>query len=121
MHAISCKFVSKTLQSAGGHLTILSAFHLLKTRPAFQLSGLVCNYGAYDLSLLPQARNFPKPIVLSPEMMANFMQAFLPDRSAEECRDPAISPFFQDLTGMKLPSALFTCGTEVWNIHGGDE
>ncbi|MCJ1478692.1 hypothetical protein MMC13_007373 [Lambiella insularis] len=107
---VALKFIGG--ESAGGHLTILSTFHLLKTRPAFQLAGLVCNYGVYDLSFLPQTRNFSKPLVLNREIVGHFVKAFLPGRSTEERKDPAISPFYQDLSGLKLPPALFTCGTE---------
>lgn len=40
------------------------------------------------------------------------MEAFLPGVTPEQRKDPSISPFYKDLTGLKLPSALFTCGTE---------
>lgn len=105
---------SDIVQSAGGHLTVLTAFHLLTTCPSFHLSGLVLNFGAYDLSFLPQARNFSKPVplILDHDIMVHFMDAFLPGRAPEERKDPSISPLYKDLTGLKLPSALFTCGTE---------
>ncbi|MCJ1392509.1 hypothetical protein MMC18_005377 [Xylographa bjoerkii] len=99
-------------ESAGGHLTLLTLFYLLESRPQFHMSGLVLNYGAYDLSFLPQARNFPKPLVLTPEIMVKYMDAFLPGRSPDERKDPSISPFYKDLSGLQLPPALFTCGTE---------
>ena len=86
--------------------------HLLDTKPQFKLSGVVLNFGVYDLSFLPQARNFHKPLFLSPKLMQQFVNAFLPGMSPEERRDPSISPFFRDLNGMKLPPALFTVGTE---------
>ena len=44
--------------------------------------------------------------------MQHFCEAFLPGTTPDQRKDPAISPFYQDLTGMKLPPALFTCGTE---------
>jgi len=99
-------------ESAGGHLTLLTLFHLLDSRPEFHLSGVVLNYGAYDLSFLPQARNFPKPLVLTPQVMVKYMDAFLPGKSPDERKDPSISPFYKDLSGLQLPPALFTCGTE---------
>lgn len=41
--------------SAGGHLSVLTAFKLLETRPAWKAKGLVLNFGAFDLSgFLPQ-------------------------------------------------------------------
>ena len=44
--------------------------------------------------------------------MSAFREALLPGWTALQWKDPAVSPLFQDLTGMKLPVALFTCGTE---------
>ena len=101
-----------SIQSAGGHLSLLTLFRLFKSRPAFHFLGLVLNYGAYDLSFLPQARNFPKPLLLNLQAMMSFMDAFCPGLSSEERSHPSISPFYQDLSGLKLPPALFTCGTE---------
>ena len=51
--------------------------------------------------------------------------------SFEELRQPKVSPFYADLKGLDLPSAIFTCGTEDclvddtvmmavrWQMHGG--
>ena len=58
------------------------------------------------------ARNFSKPLVLTPEIMIKYMDAFLPGVPPEDRKDPSMSPFYKDLTGLKLPPALFTCGTE---------
>ena len=44
--------------------------------------------------------------------MSAFREALLPGWTPLQWKDPAVSPFFQDLTDMKLPPALFTCGTE---------
>ena len=99
-------------QSAGGHLTMLTVYHLLKARSSFQFAGIVLNFGAYDLSFLPSARTFSKPLILHWEILQHFNGAFLPGTTPEERKNPAISPFYQDITGMKLPPALFTCGTE---------
>lgn len=62
--------------------------------------------------MLPMARNFAKPLILTPDVMAHFQKAFLPDQTPVELKDPAISPFYQDLTSLKLPPALFVCGTQ---------
>ena len=63
--------------------------------------------------MLPQLRNTSKPLgVLNPEITREFINAFLPNTTPEERRDPSISPFYADLSNMKLPPALFTCGTE---------
>ncbi|KAI9818436.1 MAG: hypothetical protein M1827_000495 [Pycnora praestabilis] len=99
-------------ESAGGHLAALTCFHLRESRPNFHFRGLILHFGAYDISQLPRARNFIKPLILSPEIMEHFNNAFLPHTTPEQRRNPSISPFFKDLDGMTLPSALFTCGTE---------
>ena len=93
-------------------MSVLTTFHLLKTRPQFHFDGLVLNYGAYDLSLLPSVRNYKKALGLTAEGMAKYMEVFLPGLSADECRDPSVSPLYKDLTGLKLPPALFICGTD---------
>ncbi len=63
--------------------------------------------------MLPQLRNTSKPLaVLTPDITREFVNAFLPNTTPEERRDPSISPFYADLSNMKLPPALFTCGTE---------
>ena len=95
-------------------MSAVTALYLLNTRPNFQFSALVLNFGCYDMSFLPQARNFHRepPLMLGLETMSHFVDAFCPGMIREERRDPAISPFFQDLSNMKLPPALFACGTE---------
>ena len=101
-------------QSAGAHLSVLTLFHLLSAKPSFHLSGLVLNFGAFDLSFLPQARNFSKPVtlILDYDIMEHFIEAFLPGLTPDQRKDPSMSPMYRDLTALKLPSALFTCGTE---------
>jgi len=99
--------------SAGGHLSVVTCYHLLSARPKFAFKGLVLNFGAYDLTtFLPQAWNFKLPLVLDVEIMQHFTSAYLPNHKTPESRkDPMISPFYADLTQMKLPSALFVVGT----------
>ena len=98
--------------SAGAHLSVLTCFHLLETRPAFAFKGLVLNFGAYDLSgFLPQAHHFDLPLVLDVDIMAKYIDAYCPNTTSDQRRDPWISPFYADLNKMRLPSALFTCGT----------
>lgn len=50
--------------------------------------------------------------MLDLEMMQHFIDAFCPGMSLEDRKKPAVSPFYQDLAGLELPPALFTCGTE---------
>jgi acetyl esterase/lipase len=68
--------------SAGGHLSVCTCFHLLESRPNFQFRGLVLNFGAYDLSgYLPQAWNYKAPggtLVLDIEIMLKFIRALHP-------------------------------------------
>ena len=113
---------------------MLTYFHLLSTRPKFRLSGIVLNFGIFDLSFLPSAHTFQKPttLILDKEMMEHFVEAFCPGMSNEQLRDPSVSPFYRDLKGLDLPPTLFTCGTEDpllddtvmmacrWLMHGGE-
>ena len=83
--------------------------------------------------MLPHLRNISKPLgVLTPDVTREFLNAFLPNTTLEERRHPSISPFYADLSNMKLPPALFTCGTEDclledtvmmalrWQMAGGE-
>lgn len=72
------------------------------------------NFGAYDMAgFLPQSHTFSKPLVLTYEMMFHFREAFLPNTTEADRRDPSISPLFANFSKMKkLPPALFTVGTE---------
>lgn len=105
-------------ESAGGHLTMLTAFHLSqhqdKKYADFRFRGLVLNFGSYDLTLTPHAYHFKKPVplVLEYKIIREFLKAFLPGKSTEDMKDPAISPLYADFSKLKLPAALFTCGTE---------
>jgi len=103
-------------ESAGGHLTAVTFFHLLTSRPDFRFKGLLFNYGAFDIAgFLPQGYHFPSGLVLDLEIMNNFIGAYTPNTSESERRDPKISPFFTDLNALSqkglLPPALFCCGT----------
>ena len=93
-------------------MSALTVFHLRNTRPRFRLDGIVLNYGAYDLSFLPSVRNYKKPLGLTPEGMAKYMEVFLPGLTSDQRKDPSISPLYKDLTGLNLPPALFVCGTD---------
>ncbi len=105
-------------ESAGGHLSVLTALHLLQNQEKryseFRFRGLLLHFGCYDLTLTPQACNFKKrvPLVLELEIIHEFLKAFLPGKSMEEMKHPSISPLYADLAKLKLPAALFTCGTE---------
>lgn len=92
-------------ESAGGHLSALTLLRLRDERLA--AANLV--FGAFDLSLTPSARSWGDTyLVLSTPIIEWFSEQYLPGVSAEERRDPEISPLYADLAG--LPPALFTVG-----------
>ena len=105
-------------ESAGGHLAILSALHLLrspeKKYSSFTFKGLLLHFGAYDLSWTPSVFNFKKAetLILDRDLMEHFIEAALPGLTLEERKHPSVSPLYANLMDLKLPSALFTCGTE---------
>ena len=105
-----------------------------KTKPDFELKGLILNYGIFDLSLSGSVRSkisseFP---ILNYKHATEFLKAILPGKSVEERQHPLISPFYADLGSMKLPPAIFVCGTDDilmedsillatrWQIAGGE-
>ncbi|PVH72282.1 alpha/beta-hydrolase [Cadophora sp. DSE1049] len=122
-------------ESAGAHLSVITTFHLLKTQPDFKLpGGLLLDFGCYDLSKLPAARHFHRNIVLNGPIIDHFVNAFLPNHTIEERRAGAVSPYYEDFSPFRgrLPSALFTIGTEdplvddtvvmsvKWMMFGGE-
>jgi acetyl esterase len=97
--------------SAGAHLAVLT---LLCLRDAHRLTGafraVYLNGGSYDMSLTPSARAFGDArMLVNTPMLVWFRSRFLPGRSPEELRDPAISPLYADLRDM--PAARFVVGT----------
>jgi len=101
-------------ESAGAHLSLLTTFHLLKIHPDLKLSGLLLHYGCYDMTELPSTKHFTKSLILDHEIIDHFVSAFLPGMSLEQKQDPSVSPFYENLEKFRgrLPSALFTIGTE---------
>ncbi|KAL8673689.1 MAG: hypothetical protein Q9168_001904 [Polycauliona sp. 1 TL-2023] len=120
-------------ESAGAHLALSTYFHLTTSRPSFRFSGLVLNFGWFDLSLLPSVHNHRtrETLILDKESLDHLVAAFCPGMSLQELRHPSVSPFYQDLKGLDLPPALFMVGTEdcllddtvmmaaKWQMHGG--
>lgn len=80
-------------ESAGAHLSVLT---LLRVPGVFRAANLV--FGAYDLS---------KP---GTDRLKRTYDLFTPGMTAEQRRDPAISPLYADLTG--LPPARIVVGAE---------
>ncbi|TGO28596.1 hypothetical protein BPAE_0025g00050 [Botrytis paeoniae] len=109
----SLKFIGG--ESAGVHLFLLVTFYLFKNLPDLKLSGLILHCGIYDLTMLPQCRNFVRfNLILDHNLMRRFVDAFLPDMSGEQKKDLLVSPHYEDLEKFRgrLSSALSTCGTE---------
>lgn len=106
-------------ESAGGHLSMLVALHLLQHKEAryrsFGFKGLLLHFGGYDMTWTPNAYLFdpPEVLVLDLDLMDHYADAFVPGMSDKEKRHPSVSPLYADLQKLRgrLPPALFTCGT----------
>ncbi|KAI1298061.1 acetyl esterase [Xylaria venustula] len=106
-------------ESSGANFAVLTAFALLRSRPAHALRGLVLPYGNYSVALgFPSMMSYEKPVLINRAIAQSFMDVYMPGRTAEERRNPLVSPLFEDLGALasstprgKLPPALFLCGT----------
>jgi acetyl esterase/lipase len=103
-------------ESAGGYLSLLTMVRVrdrLGAVPHFR--GMDLCYGVYDLggtpSAAPRGADAPNDIPYATGEDTN-RRHYLPGRSLQECRDPAISPLWARLHG--LPPALLTVGTKDW-------
>lgn len=97
-------------ESAGAHLAACTMISL-RQRHKQSVSGLILNYGVFDLSLTPSARKTTTPLVLNNRDMEEFVKAFQPNihESISELQKPERSPLYADLSG--LCPAFFSCGT----------
>jgi acetyl esterase/lipase len=60
--------------SAGGHLSTVTCFRLLKSKPSFAFKGLVLNFGAFNLAgFLPHVHHFDQPLILTGDIMDQFI------------------------------------------------
>lgn len=120
LYSPQSKNIADISQSAGAHLSVLTTFHLLRTHPTFTLpGGLLLHFGAYDLTRLPSVYAMPLAPVLPLTSFTRFADTFLPGTSAAQRKHADISPLYEDLGkfrvaggGSRLPTALFTCGTQ---------
>ena len=81
---------------------------LLQTqRPAPPLRRLRPHVPSVKLDLRP----LPRPSSSDRDLMEHYLAVYLPDTTAEQRKDPAMSPLYADLAKLSLPPALFTCGT----------
>lgn len=103
-------------ESAGANLAVLVTLALLKSKQAtnVRLRGLMLHYGTYSLRWQPSTKLFVKTptLVLDEDMMNHFRDVYVPNADEEQLTSPELSPFFAALTGLPLPPALFTTGTE---------
>jgi acetyl esterase len=97
-------------ESAGAHIAASVAMELAnEPEHAARLCGLNLCYGIYDLSMSPSQRRAGEAFVgLSRPYLEWFYSLALPGRSAEQRRDPAVSPLYRDLA--HLPACLFSVG-----------
>ena len=100
-------------ESAGGYM---AASVLLRIRDELgaieRVAGAKLVFGVYDWGGSPSQRGLRAhrgPDILSPDGIRFFTDCYLPGRTAEERRDPSVSPAFADLRG--LPPALMSVGT----------
>lgn len=117
------KYGNKTIfmggESAGCCLAAATAFRLIRSRPQLSLAGLLFTFGQFDLTLSsPSVSISRRPLVINAESMAHFAEAYAPDTSVEERKDPLMSPLFDDLQALadasstrRLPPALFIVGS----------
>lgn len=92
-------------ESAGGHLTAVTALRLKASGLIDRVGGLVCNYGMFDFSMTPSMRNWGDDyLILSTPVVAWFLDNLMNGQT-----DIEASPLYADLAGM--PPALFQVGT----------
>jgi acetyl esterase/lipase len=99
-------------ESAGGYM---AAAVLLRIRDelgaAQRVDGANLVFGVYDWGRSPSQRGIrpqPGPDLLDPDGIMFFTECYLPGRTDDERRDPAVSPAFADLRN--LPPALMSVG-----------
>ncbi|KAK8169860.1 Alpha/Beta hydrolase protein [Phyllosticta citrichinensis] len=90
-------------ESAGAHLSVVTALHLHRAQPRFALKA--CDF-ASGSPLLHKNLVTDRPNI---ELCIN---TFLPDHTIEQRRNPSISPLYARLSRGALPPALLVVGTE---------
>jgi acetyl esterase len=121
-------------ESAGGYFAALTLLRIRDELGAIdRVKGANLVFGVYDLSGTPTVRGVRPsdvPDLLEDALSGFINECYIPGRSIEDARDPAISPLYADLTG--LPPALFTVGTADhllddslfmaarWEVFGND-
>jgi len=97
-------------ESAGGHLAAATILRLRDAAVRFdRVKGAALTYGCYDLGGTDMRRRAgPETLVLHGPTMSRILDKAR-GVTAENRRDPRLSPLYADLTG--LPPALFVVGT----------
>lgn len=100
-------------ESAGGYMAAAVALRIRDELQAIdRVAGLELVFGVYDWGRSPSQRGlrpYRGPDLLDPDGIMFFTECYLPGRTGDGCRDPAVSPAFADLAG--LPPARFSVGT----------
>jgi acetyl esterase len=100
-------------ESAGGYMAAAVALRIRDELDAIdRVIGLELVFGVYDWGRSPSQRGlrpYRGPDLLDPDGIVFFTECYLPGRTDDERRDPAVSPAFADLAGM--PPARFSVGT----------
>jgi acetyl esterase/lipase len=100
-------------ESAGGYMAAAVALRIRDELQAIErVVGLELVFGVYDWGRSPSQRGlrpYRGPDLLDPAGIEFFSDCYLPGRTDDERRDPAVSPAFADLDG--LPPARFSVGT----------
>jgi acetyl esterase/lipase len=100
-------------ESAGGYYAALTVLRIRDELYAVhRISGANLVFGVYDLGGTPTSRGArPSDVadLLEDSMFGFVNECYLPGRSLESARDPAVSPLYAGLAG--LPPALFTVGS----------
>ena len=100
-------------ESAGGYMAAAVALRIRDELDAIdRVIGLELVFGVHDWGRSPSQRGLRPhrgPDLLEPSGIEFFCDLYLPGRTDDERRDPAISPAFADLGGM--PPARFSVGT----------
>ena len=100
-------------ESAGGYMAAAVALRIRDELDAIdRVIGLELVFGVHDWGRSPSQRGlrpYRGPDLLDPDGIEFFCDLYLPGRTDDERRDPAVSPAFADLAGM--PPARFSVGT----------
>src|SRR5579875_1390469 len=98
-------------ESAGAHLSLMSAIRCRSMSGFRFLKGLVLFSGCYDLSGTPSVRSASRDtLVLYGPSLAPFLEQITGGLGEEARRDPALSPLYADLHG--LPPVLLITGAQ---------